>query len=90
MVPMPKDQEEREILEQLNFIRDRLLLLKQDRTKYIRSQDVVVLYDQTVEQVRRLNESRKGKDRSENRCMKETTSFPTPPPAPAVSQKNPP
>lgn len=69
MVPMPKDSEEREILENLTIIRDKLLLLKQDRTKYIRSQDVFVLYNETVDQVRRLNEARKGKDKSENKGM---------------------
>lgn len=77
MVPMPKDSEEREILERLTIIRDKLLLLKQDRTKYIRSQDIVVLYDETVDQVRRLNEARKGKDKSENKGM--CRSFPAVP-----------
>ncbi|KAL1864171.1 hypothetical protein VTK73DRAFT_6106 [Phialemonium thermophilum] len=69
-VPMPKDTREQEILGRLSEIRDKLLLLKQDRTKYIRSQDVIELYDQTVDQVRQLNEVRKGKDRSENRVDK--------------------
>lgn len=67
MVPMPRDSEEKEILEKLTNIRDRLLLLKQDRANYIRSQDVLVLYNETIEQVRRLNEFRKGKDKTENR-----------------------
>ncbi|KAK1770888.1 hypothetical protein QBC33DRAFT_220553 [Phialemonium atrogriseum] len=70
MIPMPKDSGEREILEQLTLIRDRLLLLKQDRANYIRSQDVFVLYNQTIEQVRLLNELRKGQDKTENRVDK--------------------
>lgn len=68
-VPMPKDSREREILERLMAIRDQLLLLKQDRTKYIRSQDVQQLYDQAVEQVKQLNDVRKGIEHSENRGM---------------------
>jgi len=64
---MPKDSREREILERLTAIRDQLLLLKQDRTKYIRSQDVQLLYDQAIEQVKLLNDARKGHEHSENR-----------------------
>jgi len=64
---MPKDSREREILEALTAIRDQLLLLKQDRTKYIRSQDVIILYNQTIEQVKELNDARKGHEISENR-----------------------
>lgn len=66
-VPMPKDSREREILEKLTAIRDQLLLLKQDRTKYIRSQDVQQLYNQAIEQVKELNDVRKGLEHSENR-----------------------
>lgn len=45
-------------MERLAGIRDQLLLLKQDRTKYIRSQDVIGLYEQTVEEIRKVNEIR--------------------------------
>ncbi|KAH8911680.1 hypothetical protein BR93DRAFT_921653 [Coniochaeta sp. PMI_546] len=69
-VPMPKDSREREILEKLTAIRDQLLLLKQDRTKYIRSQDVQQLYNQAIEQVKELNDVRKGLEHSENRVDK--------------------
>jgi len=70
-IPMPKDEGEREILDALIHIRDHLLLLKQDRTKYIRSQDVVVLFDQVKEQVRKLNEIRSGAEgKAENRLDK--------------------
>lgn len=65
---MPKDARERDILEHLMAIRDQLLLLKMDRSQYIRSQDVMVHYDQVVEQVRHLNEIRKGEKKGENRC----------------------
>lgn len=71
-IPAPRDANEREILANLESIRDSLLLLKQDRTKYIRSQDVLQLYDQTVEQVRKLREVREGRQASENRCMLST------------------
>ncbi|AEO63605.1 uncharacterized protein THITE_2109099 [Thermothielavioides terrestris NRRL 8126] len=69
-VPMPKDERERQILDRLTVIRDNLLLLKRDRTKYIRSQDVMTLYDQLVEQVKQLNEIRKGEHQGENRLDK--------------------
>ena len=68
-IPAPRDANEREILAGLESIRDSLLLLKQDRTKYIRSQDVLQLYDQTIEQVRKLREAREGRQASENRRM---------------------
>ncbi|KAJ9156643.1 DUF2408 domain protein [Pleurostoma richardsiae] len=70
-IPAPKDAREQEILEQAEAIRDQLLLLKQDRTKYIRTQDVMILYDQVIEQVRQLNEARtQGGDKAENRLDK--------------------
>ncbi|KAK2729598.1 hypothetical protein CKAH01_02572 [Colletotrichum kahawae] len=65
--PPPQDAREKEILEKLVSIRDRLQLLKQDRTNYIRSQDVIPLYDETIEQVRELNEFRSADQREENR-----------------------
>lgn len=54
-VPLPRDAREREVLDRLSIIRDQLLLLKRDRTTYIRSQDVLPLYDETIEQVKELN-----------------------------------
>ncbi|KAM3527697.1 hypothetical protein MY4038_006201 [Beauveria bassiana] len=53
-VPMPRNARELAVLERLTEIRDKLLLLKQDRTTYIRSQDVLPLYDQTIAQVKEL------------------------------------
>lgn len=65
---MPKDAREREILDTISGIRDHLLLLKRDRTKYIRSQDVMLVYDQVIEQVKHLNEIRQGGEtKGENR-----------------------
>ncbi|KAJ3479707.1 hypothetical protein NLG97_g8251 [Lecanicillium saksenae] len=58
-VPMPRDARELAILQHLVEIRDKLLLLKQDRTTYIRSQDILPLYDETIAQVKELNAIRK-------------------------------
>jgi hypothetical protein len=66
-IPAPRDEGEKQVLEKLVTIRDQLQLRKLDRTTYVRTQDVMVLYDQTVEQVRSLNEIRKGKKSEENR-----------------------
>ncbi|KAI2779827.1 hypothetical protein F4815DRAFT_500138 [Daldinia loculata] len=67
MIPAPKDEGEREVLEKLIAIRDQLQLRKLDRTTYVRTQDVMILYDQAIEQVRILNEVRHGKSAEENR-----------------------
>ncbi|KAK4179901.1 hypothetical protein QBC36DRAFT_321485 [Triangularia setosa] len=69
-ITMPNDAREQQILERLTAIRDQLLLLKMDRTKYIRSQDVMVHYQELVEQVKLLNEVRKGEHPGENRLDK--------------------
>ncbi|KAF5231832.1 hypothetical protein FAUST_9065 [Fusarium austroamericanum] len=53
-IPMPRDPREQDILQKLTMIRDRLLLLKQDRTNYIRTQDVMPLFDETMDQVKDL------------------------------------
>jgi len=57
-VPLPQDAREQVILDRLTVIRDSLLLLKRDRTTYIRSQDVIPLYDDTIQQVKDLNTAR--------------------------------
>ncbi|KKY32543.1 hypothetical protein UCDDA912_g07437 [Diaporthe ampelina] len=71
-IPPPQDAREQEVMERLTAIRDQLLLLKQDRTKYIRSQDVIGLYEQTIEEIRKVNEIRgDAKDQAgENRLDK--------------------
>jgi hypothetical protein len=72
-IPLPKDEREQQILDKLTVIRDKLLLLKRDRTKYIRTQDVMELYDQLVEQVKQLNHIRKGEHTGENRRTRRMT-----------------
>ncbi|TLD30706.1 hypothetical protein PspLS_02709 [Pyricularia sp. CBS 133598] len=69
-LPAPRDAREKEILERLTATRDQLLLLKQDRAHYIRSQDVMVLYDQVIENVRQLNEIRHGEHGGETQLDK--------------------
>ncbi|KAK7744567.1 hypothetical protein SLS53_003453 [Cytospora paraplurivora] len=71
-IPLPQDEREKEILDRLLVIRDQLLLLKQDRTKYIRSQDVMGLYEQIIEEVRNINEVRSSspENAGENRLDK--------------------
>ena len=51
----PLDPREKPILESILIIRDKLLLLKQDKSTYVKSQDVLPLYEQVIEQVSRLN-----------------------------------
>ncbi|EGY13551.1 uncharacterized protein VDAG_00233 [Verticillium dahliae VdLs.17] len=63
--PPPKDAVEQEVLDRLVSIRDKLQLLKQDRKTYMQKQHVIPLYQETVEQVRRLNESRSGDQKIE-------------------------
>lgn len=70
-IPPPKSDAEKEILDRLVAIRDKLLLLKRDRANYIRSQDVMLLYNDTIEQVRRLNEVRKPGDHTEENRRKQ-------------------
>ncbi|KAH8671042.1 hypothetical protein BX600DRAFT_509750 [Xylariales sp. PMI_506] len=66
-IPLPHDEGEKQILEKLVIIRDQLLLRKRDRTTYVRTQDVMVLYNQTMEQLELLTSIRKGKTVEENR-----------------------
>src|SRR5271169_6340818 len=46
---------EQPVLEKLIQLRQRLQLLNKDRTKYIKSQDVLAIYDILIEQVQKLN-----------------------------------
>lgn len=67
-IPLPRDPREQAILDQLTMVRDQLLLLKQDRTNYIRTQDVIPLFDETMQQVKELNIIRaETGDKDENR-----------------------
>ncbi|KAL9108675.1 MAG: hypothetical protein Q9227_006621 [Pyrenula ochraceoflavens] len=63
----PVDPREKPILEKLIIIRDKLLLLKRDRSTYVKSQDVIPLYDQVTEQVHLLNDIRVENKLEQNR-----------------------
>lgn len=71
------DPREKPIVDSLLRIRDELTLLKQDRSSYVKSSDVLALYDRTVDQVRLLNEIRTDKPQEDNQgrfshsCRKE-------------------
>ena len=54
----PVGAHEKPILDKLLLIRDNLLLLKQDKSTYVKSSDILPLYDQIIEQVSILNEVR--------------------------------
>ncbi len=62
----PLDSREQPILDSLTKIREDLTQLKQDRSTYIKSSDVVDLYDKVVEQVRQLNAIRANKPQEHN------------------------
>ena len=47
---IPLDPKEQPILDKLQSIRTELELLKRDRSTYVKSQDVLKLYDQVIEQ----------------------------------------
>ncbi|KAK2797402.1 hypothetical protein FQN50_009203 [Emmonsiellopsis sp. PD_5] len=66
-VSVPLDPREQPILDQLLVIRDALLLLKQDKSRYIKSHDVLHYHDQIVEQVQRLNSIRTDRKLEHNR-----------------------
>jgi hypothetical protein len=68
-IRIPLDPKEQPILDSLLFIRYKLSLLKQDRTTYIKSKDVLSLYDEVVDQVHSLNKLRAehGKPEEQNR-----------------------
>ncbi|KIV79389.1 hypothetical protein PV11_06952 [Exophiala sideris] len=54
----PVGPQEKPILDQLVLIRDQLLLLKQDKSTYVKSSDVLPLYEKVIEQVSILNDVR--------------------------------
>ncbi|KAL8928353.1 MAG: hypothetical protein Q9172_000945 [Xanthocarpia lactea] len=69
---IPLNPKEQPILDQLLATRDKLFLLKQDRSTYIKSHDVLDLYEQVIEQVHLLNILREahGKPLEHNRVDK--------------------
>lgn len=62
----PLDPLEQPILDELLRSRDALLLLKQDKSTYIKSHDVLPLYEQVVEQVQKVNDIREGRKQEEH------------------------
>ncbi|KAF2692201.1 hypothetical protein K458DRAFT_354510 [Lentithecium fluviatile CBS 122367] len=66
-VRIPLDPKEQPILDKLLAVRTNLELLKQDRSTYVKSQDVIELYDQVIEQVGELNHIRTTKRLEQNR-----------------------
>lgn len=64
---LPIDPREQPVLDQLLAIRASLTLLKQDRSTYVKSSDVIPLYEKAIEQVQILNELRADHPREENR-----------------------
>ncbi|KAI9652648.1 MAG: hypothetical protein M1831_006634 [Alyxoria varia] len=63
----PLDPAEQPILDKLLYTRDKLLLLKQDKTRYVKSQDVISHYDDVIKQVEALNNIRTNKREEQNR-----------------------
>lgn len=63
----PIDAREQPILDRILNIRDHLSLLKQDRSTYVKSQDVIKYYNQIIEQVEQLNRIRETKRDEQNR-----------------------
>ena len=68
-VQAPLDPKEQPILDRVLHLRDELSILKQDKSTYIKSHDVIALYDQVIEQVHSLNIIREehGKPLEQNR-----------------------
>ncbi|KAJ5774533.1 hypothetical protein N7457_009429 [Penicillium paradoxum] len=62
-IPVPLDPREQPILERLLRTRDALLLIKQDKSSYIKSRDVLPLYEEVIEGVEKINAARKGQER---------------------------
>ncbi|KAI4113899.1 MAG: hypothetical protein LQ345_005214 [Seirophora villosa] len=54
-VQAPLDPREQPILDRILVVRDSLSLLKQDRSTYIKSHDVLKLYEEVIAQVHLLN-----------------------------------
>lgn len=71
VVRAPLDPKEQPILTRVLELRDQLSLLKQDRSSYIKSHDILPLYDRVNEQVHLLNVIRQehGKALESNRGL---------------------
>lgn len=64
---LPYDHREKPILDNLLRLRDELILLKQDKTTYVKSSDVHPLYERLIEQVTLLAGIRHDKPHEQNR-----------------------
>ena len=66
---LPVDPKEQPILDRILGIRDELAIIKADRSTYIKSDDIIGLYDQLIDQVHLLNKLREasGKPEEQNR-----------------------
>lgn len=62
-IPVPLDPQEQPILDRLLLIRDALLLLKQDKSSYIKSRDVLPHYENVIAEVEKVNAARQDPDR---------------------------
>ena len=62
-IPVPLDPREQPILERLLRTRDALFLIKQDKSSYIKSRDVLPLYEEVIAEVEKLNAARKEPER---------------------------
>ncbi|KAJ6153298.1 hypothetical protein N7497_007617 [Penicillium chrysogenum] len=62
-IPVPLDPREQPILENLLRTRDALLLIKRDKSSYVKSRDVLPLYEEVIAEVEKLNSVRKEQDR---------------------------
>ena len=74
-VQAPLDPQESPILDRVLYLRDKLSLLKQDKSTYVKSHDVLRLYDEVIEQVHQLNVIREkhGKPLEQNRGLSSTS-----------------
>jgi hypothetical protein len=66
-VQAPLGSREQPILDKLLVIRDHLFLLKQDKSTYVKSTDVLPIYERVIEQVHLLNDIRAEKRLEQNR-----------------------
>lgn len=58
MYSAPVPAAEKPVLEKLVLVRDKLFLLKQDKSTYVKSQDVLPYYEEVTELVHQLNDVR--------------------------------
>jgi hypothetical protein len=63
----PLDPREQTILEKILVIRDHLFLLKQDKSTYVKSTDIIPIYEKVIDQVHLLNDIRVEKRLEQNR-----------------------